>query len=372
MAEEIQEEPQVVGPGAQLKARREALNLTVEDIAERLHLRPAVVENLENDFFDHTVSMTFTKGYVRLYAKHLDLPPEPLLVLFEQLTNPIKQPAKLRSFSQKVAKQASDARLMMVTWFIILAMIGLAGLWWWQLPEEATTVAAVVDETASSPSFSSPPVINAAATEAQQSAQRQDNTYRNDIASQEDIDNSAGAVEEVTLPDNQTTTDPQTDEFVAAEERDTQTNTAASMNVDARPVVAEVLSEASNEPQIEPAITANSQTNEAASQNTVFPEQANTDATEQAQVDVAPLTTDLIFTFSEDCWMNLTDATGEVIAYGVKSAGRVMPVSGIAPFEVILGAPQAVQLTVAGETFDMSGFPAGRTARFTVGETGNE
>ena len=75
---------------------------------------------------------------------------------------------------------------------------------------------------------------------------------------------------------------------------------------------------------------------------------------------------ELVFTFSGDCWMNLTDATGEAIAYGVKASGRVMPVSGIPPFEVTLGAPEVVQISYNGEPVDMSGFQAGRTARFSL------
>jgi cytoskeleton protein RodZ len=75
---------------------------------------------------------------------------------------------------------------------------------------------------------------------------------------------------------------------------------------------------------------------------------------------------ELIFEFSGDCWMNLTDATGEDIAYGVKVKGRVMPVTGIPPFVVTLGAPEVVKIRYAGERIDMSFLPFGRIAKFDL------
>jgi cytoskeleton protein RodZ len=90
-----------------------------------------------------------------------------------------------------------------------------------------------------------------------------------------------------------------------------------------------------------------------------------TDATETTVIETAA-PVKLIFEFSGDCWMNLTDATGENIAYGVKVKGRVMPVTGIPPFEVTLGAPEVVKIRYAGESLDMSFLPFGRIAKFDL------
>jgi cytoskeleton protein RodZ len=64
--------------------------------------------------------------------------------------------------------------------------------------------------------------------------------------------------------------------------------------------------------------------------------------------------------------MNLSDATGENIAYGVKVKGRVMPVTGIPPFVVTLGAPEVVKIRYSGEPLDMSFLPSGRIAKFDL------
>ena len=75
---------------------------------------------------------------------------------------------------------------------------------------------------------------------------------------------------------------------------------------------------------------------------------------------------ELIFSFSGDCWIKITDATGNDIAYGVKKAGRVMPVIGQAPFSVILGAPRSVNVQYDGEPIDISFLPSDRTGRFVL------
>ena len=74
----------------------------------------------------------------------------------------------------------------------------------------------------------------------------------------------------------------------------------------------------------------------------------------------------LVFNFTADCWVNITDASGEAIAYGIKAAGYEMQITGLPPFEVTLGAPDVVQISYDGEAVDMSGFDPTRTAKFSL------
>ena len=59
----------VVGPGAILKAARKKNGLTVAYIAKKLHLKLINIESIEADEFDPAVALTFTKGYLKLYAR---------------------------------------------------------------------------------------------------------------------------------------------------------------------------------------------------------------------------------------------------------------------------------------------------------------
>jgi len=81
-------------------------------------------------------------------------------------------------------------------------------------------------------------------------------------------------------------------------------------------------------------------------------------------------TVDVVFTFKDDCWVSVKDANKETMAYGVKTKGRVMTVSGVPPVRVILGAPQNVEIDFGGQAVDMNAYEAGRSANFQLPVTG--
>ncbi|NRA54724.1 MAG: DUF4115 domain-containing protein [Gammaproteobacteria bacterium] len=76
--------------------------------------------------------------------------------------------------------------------------------------------------------------------------------------------------------------------------------------------------------------------------------------------------TKLDLDFSQDCWIKITDASNEVLAIGMKKAGSVLTVSGMAPLQVTLGAPAAVSITYQGEALDISRYIIDNAARFSV------
>jgi cytoskeleton protein RodZ len=74
-------------PGAQLAAQREAMGLSVEQIADQLKLAPRQVVALEADDYDSLPNMAVTRGFVRAYAKVVKLDAAPLVAMIE--VNPV-------------------------------------------------------------------------------------------------------------------------------------------------------------------------------------------------------------------------------------------------------------------------------------------
>ncbi|RFF32220.1 helix-turn-helix domain-containing protein [Wenzhouxiangella sediminis] len=64
--------------GAQLKRRREALSLDQGDVAQQLHLPGMVVNDIETGQVDKLSSL-YRRGYIRNYARLLDLDPDDVL-----------------------------------------------------------------------------------------------------------------------------------------------------------------------------------------------------------------------------------------------------------------------------------------------------
>ncbi len=73
------------GPGLRLRTSREATDWTIEDVARHLRLKPNVIEGIENDDYSNPPQMVFLRGYLRAYAKLLNLPEDEIIASFNAL-----------------------------------------------------------------------------------------------------------------------------------------------------------------------------------------------------------------------------------------------------------------------------------------------
>ena len=344
MSEEVQhmEESQVFGPGPVLKAARLEKGLTVEQIAGLIHLKPSLIIALENDEYDPSISMTFIKGYLKLYARQVDVSEAQVLDGLDNLDTHKKEPAKLQSFSRRVAHQANDDKLMLVTYLILAIVVALVVVWWFQQGNNDT--AGTLDT----------PIVQ---SEVQNAAQDKVKSEQ-PAAIQSDVENDTAVIATEGINESASSSTDMAQEMAesARDELSQGRELEASGSLEGRnsPLVPNI---ASLKDGVVPALTAN---NESASAS------LNPQVSATAQNEQTGELVDVVFTFAEDCWVSVIDATGETIAVGVKVAGRVMSISGVAPFEVILGAPSVVQIRYADEDLDMSFLAPNSTAKFTL------
>ncbi|AXB02231.1 MULTISPECIES: RodZ domain-containing protein [Aeromonas] len=129
---DFQDDSQAVGPGQLLRNAREQLGWTREQVASRIHLRLTLIAAIEADTYDKNTSHTFIRGYLRAYAKLVGIPEETILAAYEKLGLTPPDNIDMQSFSRRSRQQANDSRLKVVTWLVILVLIGLSVAWWWQ------------------------------------------------------------------------------------------------------------------------------------------------------------------------------------------------------------------------------------------------
>ena len=110
-------------PGDVLRQAREQLGYSQKDIANRLRLRLSVIDNIENNQFDQAQLATFTRGYVRSYAKYVGLEEEAVLALLDKCGHRKPKAQDMQSFSRRTKREAHDSRIMGLTW--ILAAVAL-------------------------------------------------------------------------------------------------------------------------------------------------------------------------------------------------------------------------------------------------------
>ena len=89
---------------------------------------------------------------------------------------------------------------------------------------------------------------------------------------------------------------------------------------------------------------------------------------EPEQPAPAPLEDRIDFVFSDECWIEVTDASGAVLIADLQQAGQSLSLSGTAPFSVMLGNARAATLALNGAAVAVNPISGRKTLRLTVGE----
>ncbi|EHR0244579.1 helix-turn-helix domain-containing protein [Vibrio parahaemolyticus] len=310
--ENTNEVPLSIEAGTLLKNKRESLGMTQKQVADRLRLRVSVIEDIENNRFESQQVATFTRGYLRSYAKFVGLDEKVVLVALEQTADvkPKEQEIEMQSFSRKTKHEKHNSRIMLLTWVIAIVIIGISAAWWWQNQQE-NSLAQVVAEA--------------------------------------NVETSQPSADEIADIDLMTE-----EELIAS----TPAELAASNNT-----ASESSINAAQTDEVVPAETEES-TTEAAQEPVALIEAA--EEVQEASPVVPEGMTLLTMKFKADCWIQVKDTNGKTLVSGTQKPGQDVELTGKAPFKVILGAPEGVTMTFASEPVDLSGYTSGKVARFTL------
>ncbi|MEZ9160592.1 cytoskeleton protein RodZ [Vibrio lentus] len=289
--------------GTLLKNKRESLGLTQKQISDRLKLRVTLIQQIEENQFESDQVATFMRGYIRSYAKYVNLDEKVVLSALHHAGDAQHQEQEMLSFSRKTKTEKHNSRIMILTWSIFAVIAGISSLWWWQNQQQDTLSQSLVNTESSE-----------------------------ELVVEESLDPELTSLEVIEAEQN-TATSPVTE------------NSDDLLNV----VSAAEASE--NVEQVEQTQDVAEVTPVAAESETVTPE---------------PAANELVMQFSADCWIQVKDAAGKTLSTGIKKAGQTLNLSGTAPYKVILGAPEGVSMTFASEPVDLSGYTSGKVARITL------
>ncbi len=114
------------GPGARLRAAREAAGLSLDQVAQQLKLAPRQVRALEEESFGELPGRTFSRGFVRNYARLLHLDAQDLLAHLPDVAQaPALESPTLHSTGSMIAElpSATASRPGLGRWLIPLILI---------------------------------------------------------------------------------------------------------------------------------------------------------------------------------------------------------------------------------------------------------
>ena len=116
--------------GEVLRKKRENIGLSIEHIANKLNLDAKLIELLEKNDYEKFNIETYLKGYLRAYAKVLELDDDVVINLYKQ-SNPEKTPEILPNVKPKVQRNSADRSVKLFS-YIIGITIALSILVWYQ------------------------------------------------------------------------------------------------------------------------------------------------------------------------------------------------------------------------------------------------
>ncbi|MDE9500286.1 cytoskeleton protein RodZ, partial [Xenorhabdus bovienii] len=84
------------------------------------------VRDIEEDTIPSNLTSTFLRGYIRSYAKLVQVPESEILsILDKQMPTKNVKVSPMQSFSAGKKRKKRDGWLMKITWFVIIVLLGM-------------------------------------------------------------------------------------------------------------------------------------------------------------------------------------------------------------------------------------------------------
>lgn len=144
-------------PGALLQAQRETLELSLQQVSEKLNLTMHYVRSLESDSFDKLPADIFVRGYIRNYANLLGLDPVHVLQVYADFT--VKKQARKEEAIKRYTRRRRDKNRPWVLFSGVAFVVVAVALWWLSSRED---LAELTPQASSAPQVSSDPQVSPA------------------------------------------------------------------------------------------------------------------------------------------------------------------------------------------------------------------
>lgn len=294
------------GFGEKLRLAREALGLTPADVAAKLKLGPRQIEALEAEDLEHLPNDVFTRGFVRNFARLVEVDPEQLIVpvdIHAAVAETITAPSEGVIFTSPGMRRWVLLPLLALAFFLLL----VAALYYWLRQGENALISTPV---AQAPALLLPAPVT--------------------------------GMPPATLPANQ----PPVPSPVTTE---TAASAAAPASVPGTPIpVPAPVPVNQPVPAVQP----------------VMPLNQAAPTAPAAPVPGGKIHT-LRFVPGLDAWIQVVDGQGKRYSKLV-SAGSIETFSGEAPFKLVVGEAAQVKLSYDGHHIDLTPFIGQKVARLTL------
>ncbi|MDC1478337.1 DUF4115 domain-containing protein [Pseudomonadales bacterium] len=368
--------PKVIANAASamlLEARSRA-GFTQKEVADQLFLMTSFIRHIDEGRFDKLPKPAFVKGYLRSYARVVDLSGDEVVANFEASQLPIQDDMEMKDVTDEPMGSSTYTGPVFLTGAVGFAgVVIITSLVWIfsDTNEEPTASVVSQNETVSNevealqlPSRTmtlTPETVLGGVSVDQRSLDQADSVRSDEVG----LDQPPAAAID--------SEDIQPEEILYEDEEMAATFSSISVLPDE---IAAVEPEAVSLDQDDGLATPTENTIEVEDQ---VAEQLVASAVQiqrgQVTINGLEITTisaggedELFFQFSDNCWVEIVDAKGVEIYADLNRDGDALRVSGVAPYSILLGKGPSVSLQFNGETLDVGRYTSSDdTAKLRVG-----
>ena len=338
-------------PGELLRLAREKRDWSQAEVARKLNLTVSSLNHVETGAFDKLPGHTFARGYIRAYAKLMDLDQAALVDAFDRYTGTHAKGSDVHSLGRiEEPVRLSHNILRGVSLLLLVAVVGGGFVWWQdQGSLRGKDLAKIALEHVE--------VESADGT-----------TQIHPLDEPEDQAVSAGQQpESAPLPLEQGAAEqPAATEPAPAPASPAPAATAAAVPAPAQQAP---VSPVASAPAATPAPVAPVAPAPAPAAVAPATPVATVAATEPAAPVAVPAgSAKVAIQFVADCWTQVTDGNGKVLFSAIKRKGDNLELTGTPPFSVRLGFARGAQVSYNGQAVDVAPFTSGETARLKLGQ----
>jgi len=344
MVEVSESSQSLIAPlGEVLIAARNAKNLTQKDASDNLRLSLKQIDALETNSFDLLPDAMITRGFIRNYARFLELDSEPLLASY-RVRMPEKSPNALSvqsSMNQVMLTKESQPWLKYILGSILVLLFLLSWFFYMDYMAEPTKQATAL-KTVEAVSVEAPITI-ALPEIALPAAERLP-----------EMNDAVVGVEDTTTPNNTVDTN-----IMAVAPSVAKPPIAVNINTlkaNAKPATAQQPVLPTTVPQT--TITPSNQ----------IPIGSDATTSSNGVINTLPLTAakKVILSFTEKTWVSVTNKSGKVIFENTFTAGSADGFDGEPPFNLVIGNAKATKLMYLGKPVDLIPSTKSNVARITL------
>ncbi|MCV9919040.1 DUF4115 domain-containing protein [Pseudomonas sp. BT-42-2] len=332
-------------PGEILRQARENRDWSQAEVARKLNLTLSSLNNLESGAFDKLPGHTFARGYIRAYAKLMDMDQAPLVAAFDQITGTHAQGSQVHALGRiEEPVRLSHNILRGVSLLLLVAVVG-GGFFWWQdqTSLRGKDLAKIALEHVEVESADGTTQIHPLDEPEDQAVSEGQQPQTEPLALEQAPagETSGSANEEATAP------------ATPAATASTPAPAAPAAAAQAPAAAAAPVAPVAPVPPVAAAATP--------------PASVPASAAEPAAPAPAG-SAKVAIQFTADCWTQVSDGNGKVLFSAIKRKGDSLELTGKPPFAVRLGFARGAQVSYNGQAVDVAPFTSGETARLKLGQ----